>query len=312
MENFIVSLNCVTPMFVTLCIGLLVRWSGIVPPEMFRQLSMISFRALLPCQMFYNLYSADLGTALQPSLLIFLAVWLLIWYALSYGVFARSVKDLRRRGAYIQVSFRSNIAVVGVSLAQSMTGAEGIAMMAMVTGMLVPMFNILAVFTLESCQNTTMSLRKTLWGVVRNPLIIGCVLGLISVALQIRLPESLERAVSSLGSAGGVNTLLALGASFQFSGLGQNKRAITLGCVLRLVLAPLTAVTAAVLLGFRDSMLGTVLICTAAPMASAAYPMAMAAGSDYELTGQLVVMSSLMCSFTLFLWIFVLKQLGLM
>ncbi len=61
MINFIIALNCVTPMFLTLCVGILLRASKIVPEEAFHHLSQISFHAFLPCLMFSNLYSADLS-----------------------------------------------------------------------------------------------------------------------------------------------------------------------------------------------------------------------------------------------------------
>ena len=77
MENLIVSVNCVIPMFLTLCTGLLIRLSKVVPEGMFDQLSSLSFHALLPCLLFSNIYSTDLSTAIQPDLLLYLALWLL-------------------------------------------------------------------------------------------------------------------------------------------------------------------------------------------------------------------------------------------
>ena len=114
MENLIVSVNCVIPMFLTLCTGLLIRLSKVVPEGMFDQLSSLSFHALLPCLLFSNIYSTDLSTAIQPDLLLYLALWLLGWFLLCYLIYTKAEPDHRRRGAYIQNSFRTNIAVVGV------------------------------------------------------------------------------------------------------------------------------------------------------------------------------------------------------
>ena len=65
-------------------------------------------------------------------------------------------------------------------------------------------------------------------------------------------------------------------------------------------------------MGFRGGALGTVLVCIASPTASTSYPMALACDSDHQLTAQLIVTTSLLCSLTLFLWIFLLKQLALL
>lgn len=312
MENLILSLSCVTPMFLILCVGLLVRRFNIVSEESFHQLSTLSFRALLPCLMFHNIYSADLQTAVRPRIMIFLLLWVLVWFLFNYGLYAKLIPSPQRRGAFVQNSFRSNIAVIGVSLAQSMMDEEWLAAMAMAISVLVPLYNILAVVTLESCRGGRVAPGKMVRGIVTNPLVLGCALGFVFLLLRIQLPEPVDRAVSSLGSAGSVTTLLALGGSFQFSGLRQNWKPAALCSVIRLIIAPLLALTLAVFLGFQGEALGIILICTAAPTATTSYPMALAYGSDHELTGQLVVTTSLFCSLTLFLWIFALKQIGLM
>lgn len=312
MENLIISLSCVTPMFLILCVGLLVQRSHIISEESVHDLSTLSFKALLPCLLFYNVYSADLRTAARPEIIAFLVLWTLGWFLFAFILFSKTVSDPKRRGAFVQNAFRTNIAVIGVSLAQSMMDADWVAALAVSISVLVPIYNILAVITLETCRGGNIDLRKTLRGILTNPLVIACVLGFVFLFLGIRLPGPVEKAVSSLGSAGSVTTLLALGASFQFGGLRKNWRPAVLCNIMRLVLAPLLSLTLAVLLGFRGGALGIVLVCTASPTASTSYPMALACGSDYELTGQLVVTTSLFCSLTLFLWIFGLKQLGLM
>lgn len=312
MENLIVSVNCVIPMFITLCTGLLLRRSRVVPEEMFHQLSTLSFHSLLPCLLFYNVYSADLTSAAQPRLMLFLILWTVCWFGVNFILYSLTVPDPRRRGAYIQNAFRSNIAVVGVSLAQVMLSQSGVTAMALAVSVVVPIYNVLAVIALETCRGGGIDLKKTLLGILRNPLILACLLGFLFLGLHIRLPASVERTVSSLGNAGSVTTLIALGGSFQFSGIGKNRRPLLFCTGMRLFVTPLLAVTAAFLLGFRGDALGIILICTASPMASTSYPMALACDSDHELTGQIVVASSLLCSFSLFLWIFILKQLGIL
>ena len=138
-----------------------------------------------------------------------------------------------------------------------------------------------------------------------------CALGGLCLGLHIPLPGSVVKAVSSVGNAGSVTTLVALGASLKLGGMQHNLAAIVRCSFVRLVLAPLCALVPAILLGFRGDALGVVLVCIASPVASTAYPMALAYDSDHEFTAQMVVTTSLICTLTLFLWIFALKQLGL-
>lgn len=313
MENFIVSVRCITPVLLVMCLGILIRSRKLVPEELYGHLSTLCFHFLLPFQLFYNIYDARLEGAFSPRLLVFLEAGTLIWFLLNYAFFTAAEPDRRARGAYIQNAFRSNIAVVGVSLAQSMMGdGPGVAAMAIATAILAPTYNALAVVTLESCRGGRAEVGSIVRQILKNPLIQACVLGAVFLALEIRLPQPVEQAVRNIGNAGSAMTLVALGASLRLNGTWKTLRRAALCSVHRLLVTPLVMVAAACLLGFRGDELGVILLCAGAPTATTAYPMALACGSDHELTAQVVVTTSLFFCLTMLFWIFGLKQLGLM
>lgn len=312
MENLILAVSCVLPVFIMICTGALIRRSQLVPEGTFNHVSKISFQYLLPCLLFHSIYTTDLGTALEPKLLLFLIGYVIIWYAVGAVLSTLFVPDRRTRGAFIQTFFRSNIAIVGVSMADSLLGSAGVAAISVAIAFLVPLFNVLAVITLETCRGEKVDVKTTLLGIAKNPLIIACVLGIAFLLLRIPLPASVLKAIGQIGTAGTVMTLISLGANFRFSGVRQNLKKVTVANLLRLIIAPLVAVAVAVVLGFRGRELGIVLLCTAPALAGSSYPMALARDSDHELTGQIVVTTSFLCCLTLFVWIFLLKQLGLL
>lgn len=313
MENFLVSVRCITPVLLVMCLGIFIRSRGLVPEELYGDLSALCFHVLLPFLLFYNIYDARLEGAFSPRLLIFLEAGTLIWFLVNYAFFAAAEPDRRARGAYIQNAFRSNIAVVGVSLAQTMMGGgPGVASMAIATAALTPTYNALAVFTLESCRGGRTKAGAVVRQILKNPLIQACALGVIFLALEIRLPQPVEQAVKNIGNAGSAMTLVALGASLRLDGIQKNLRRAAVCSVHRLLLAPLVLVAAACLLGFRGDDLGVILICAGAPTATSSYPMALACDSDHELTAQVVVATSLFFCLTMLFWIFGLKQLKLM
>jgi len=311
-ENLILAISCVLPVFIMICTGALIRRSKLVPEGTFNHVSKISFQYLLPCLLFHSIYTTDLDTAFDAKLLTFLIVYVLVWFVIGTVLSTFFVPDRKARGAFIQTFFRSNIAIVGVSMADSLLGSAGVAAISVAIAFLVPLFNVLAVITLETCRGEKPDLKTTLLGIAKNPLIIACVLGLAIMLLKIRLPASVLKAVSQIGTAGTVMTLISLGANFRFRGVRQNLKKVITANLLRLIIAPFVALAAAVALGFRGSDLGIILLCTAPALAGSSYPMAMARDSDHELTGQIVVTSSFLCCLTLFVWIFVLKQIGLM
>lgn len=313
MENFLVSVRCITPVLLVMCLGMFIRSRGLVPEEMYGYLSTLCFHFLLPFQLFYNIYDARLEGAFSPRLLMFLEAGILIWFLLNYAFFAAAEPDRRARGAYIQNAFRSNIAVVGVSLAQTMMGGgSGVAAMSIATAVLVPTYNVLAVVTLESCRGGRADMGAVVRQILKNPLIQASVLGVIFLVLEVRLPQIVDQTVKNLGTAGSIVTLVSLGASLRLNGMRKNLRRAALCSVHRLLVTPLVLVVSACLLGFRGDELGVILICAGAPTATTSYPMALACDSDHELTAQVVVTTSLFFCLTMLFWIFGLKQLGLM
>ena len=312
MENLIIAINCVLPVFLIICVGALIRHIQKIPEKTFDQISNMAFRFLLPCSLFYSIYTTDLDTAVDPPLLVFLLCFQILWFLVGVVIFSLSIPNLRTRGAMIHNMFRANIAIVGVTMAVSMMGPSGVASMSVAIAVVVPVSNVLAVITLEACRGGKVELKSTLKGVAQNPLIWGCLLGVIFLLLGIRLPASVLKAVNQLGGAGSTMALVALGASFRLSGAKKNWKLIGIGTALRLIGAPAVAVSGAVVLGFRGDALGVVLLCSASSLAASSYPMAIARDSDHELTGQLVVSTSFLCCVTLFFWIFILRQLGLL
>ena len=199
------------------------------------------------------------------------------------------------------------IAIIGIALAQSLMGAEGVASMSIVVTFLVPTYNVLAIIALELCRGNQVSIKKLILSMAKNPLIMGAAAGVLCVALGVKLPGSVERAVSGLGSTASIITMVALGATFEFGKLRENAPILTKLALLRLVLSPALVIA----LGFRGNDLAIVMLCAASPIATSSYPMSLVYDSDDVLTGQLVVTTSLFCCLTLFLWIFGLKQAGL-
>ena len=312
MQNLIIAINCVLPVFIVICTGTLIRYSGKVPPELFPKLSTMAFHFLLPCMLFNSIYQTDLSLSFDPALIGYLMAFTLLWFGVGFVLCWFFVPDHRARGAFIQSFYRSNIAIVGISMADSMTGSEGVAAISMVIATIIPIYNILAVVTLEVCRGGKVELRPTLVGIAKNPLIIACLTGLVFLLLGITLPSSVEKAIGQLGTAGSVITLLTLGASFQLNGVRENIKRVAAANIIRLVIAPFLAVGGAYLLGFRGVALGTILLTTAPSLATTSYPMAIARDSDHELTCQIVVTTSFLCCFSLFLWIFILKQLAVL
>lgn len=310
-ENLMISLNCVTPIFIYMLVGWYASVRRVVPREVFSRISRLAFSVLLPFTMFNNIYSADLDASFPLPMVVYLLAVNIVFFTVGSLILFRTEPNGRRRGLSIQNIYRSNIAIIGVALAQPLMSAEALSAMCIAIAVLVPVYNVLAIIALELCRGRKVSTGKLLVSMVKNPLIFGSVTGILFSALGIRLPSPVESAVAGLAKTGSVIAVVALGANFEFSALRRNVRPLTKLALNRLVVYPLLMVAPAVLLGFRGSDLATILICVAAPISTSTYTMALVYDSDDELSGQTVIITSLFCCVTLFLWIFLFKQLGL-
>lgn len=176
---------------------------------------------------------------------------------------------------------------------------------------IVPLYNILAVITLEIFRGGKICFAKVLASILKNPLILGSVAGIALVALEIKLPLIFEETISSISSAATPMALIVLGASFRMSSIKESKRNLIICVIGRLIVVPGLFLTAATLLGFRGVAFLTLVGVFSAPCAVSSFTMAQQMNSDYKLAANTVMFTSALSSFTIFMWIFLFKQLGM-
>ena len=178
---------------------------------------------------------------------------------------------------------------------------------------MVSLFNVAAVIVLEMFrEGGKISAKKLLLGIVKNPLLQGCVIGLVFYLLQIRLPAFIASPVSSLAGLATTLALVVLGANLRFEELKKNSRTISAVLLIRLILLPVVMVAFAYLIGLRGVELFLILMIFGTPVATSSYPMAQNMGGDGQLAGQLVFVSTVASLVTIFVFIFTLSRLGLL
>lgn len=310
MENFYIALNAVLPMFIMLFIGFAIRKLNILKESFLPQLNKIVFTVFFPFLMFNNIYGSDFGSVFNGQLLIFAVVAVAVVYMLSVGFTLIVEKSNYSRGAMIQAIYRSNFVLMGMPIVENIFGEGKLGMTAVLVTVIVPMYNILAVITLEIFRGNKINFLKILKGIATNPLIIGSLAGVLAVALNIKLPQAVGSVVSDIAGAATPLALMVLGASVTFKSIKKCRKNLVICIIARLVAVPALCLTAASLLGFRGvdfvSLIG--LFCS--PCAVSSFTMSQQMGSDYELSGATVVFTSMTACFTMFLWIFLFKQLN--
>ena len=169
---------------------------------------------------------------------------------------------------------------------------------------------MLAVITLEIFRGQKINVLKILKGIAKNPLIIGSALGLLSVAFNISLPETIDKTVSDIAAVATPLALIVLGASVTFDSIKSCSRNLIICIIARLVVVPALCLGTAALIGIRGVDFVSLIGLFASPCAVSSFTMAQQMDSDFKLAGAAVVFTSVLACFTMFLWIFFFRQAG--
>ena len=310
MNVFLVCLEAVLPIFITMLIGYAARLSGLMGESDVRRINKINFRSFMPIMLFESIYASDIETAVNPGLIVYSVIAVLIMLALCFGFVMLVEKENSRRGVMIQGLYRSNFALVGIPVADALMQGGDISVVAVQLAVVVPIFNIAAVLILEGFGGTKPNIKHLLIDVAKNPLIIASVLGLVFLALDIQLPSILSTVVEDMAAVAGPLALFTLGAFFRFKGIGKYKKELLLVGSGRLIVIPGIFLTAGYLLGFRGADFAGIMGLFASCSAIASYIMAEQMGGDSELAGNIVICTSFLCSFSMYLWAVLFMSLG--
>ena len=215
MDNLVVAVEAVIPMFCLMFIGVLVHKYQLLSDLELVHLNRMVFRVFFSVMMFYNLYTTNLGTTFRPRLMLFAVGALAVVYVVSFAFVWLTEKQDRRRGAMIQAIYRSNFVLMGIPLVANIFGDENIAVTTMMIAVIVPIYNVLGVFTLETFRGGKFNLGHILLGVLKNPMILGALTGAAFLLLGIPIPKPVLKPLAQITAATTPLALIVLGAGWE-------------------------------------------------------------------------------------------------
>lgn len=312
MESFFVALNAVIPFLIYITFGYTMKVKGVITEEFLQKLNKMIFRLFYPFMTFYNIYKADASSLPSSTLLIFGGGSILVLEILLVLIVPRIVKENPRRGVIIQAIYRSNFILFGLPLTLAVFGDEASSTAAMLITVVVTIYNTTSVVILEMFHSDGKSDPKTiLLNIVKNPLLQGAALGLVFFFCGIKLPSCIVKPISEFSNMTSPLALFVLGGTLQFNAISKNLKYLVPALTAKLVIIPAITLALAYAIGLRGVELFLILAVHATPVAAASYPMAQNMGGDGELAGEFVVISTVISTVTLFLWIFFMNIIGL-
>lgn len=312
MENLIFSLNATLPVFLVMVAGGILGKLGFLPKEFCKASDKLTFKVTLPIMLFLDMADVDMAHDFEPKFVLFCFGATLISILVIWALARTFMRDKAIIGEFVQASYRSSAAVLGVAFIQNIYGDAGMAPL-MILGS-VPLFNIFAVLILmiESPQEQHEALRpaQLLYGVITNPILLGIIAGTIFSLLPVELPVIAEKTLDSLASLTTPLALLSIGASFEGPKALKKAGPTLVAALIKTVGLSAIFIPCALALGFRAKELIALLIMLGSPTTPSSYVMAKNMGHEGVLTASAIAATTLLSALTLTGWIFILHGGG--
>ena len=315
MENFIYSVDATFPIFLVMVIGYILKQIGMLNDNFVTVANRFNFKVTLPFMLFRDISGVDIRAVFDIRYVLFCALVSTACFWIIWGGVKLFLKDQSMRGAFVQASFRSSAAVMGLAFIQNMYGSSAMGPLMIVSA--VPLYNIFSVIvlTFEGAHSGEVDpkqkVKDACINIAKNPIILGILAGLVVGLLGIDFPVIVDKTVNSVAQMATPLALITIGAGFEGRKALAKIRPTIAASMIKLVIQPLIFLSVAAWMGFRGEQMIAILIMLASPTTPSCYIMAKNMDNDGVLTASVIVMTTLLAAFTLTGWIFILKTVGL-
>lgn len=302
MQNFLeilsFSLSITAPISIVLFLGILLRRMQLIDQPFIETGSKLVFTVTLPALLFFNISQASFEQSANfPLIITGLVVTFVTWIILELLAAKFIIKD-QDRGVVVQGGFRSNMGVFGLAYCFNAYGNEGLVTASLYMAAVTILFNILSIMTLNRALKKNQGFKKTLTGIVKNPLILAILCALPFSYFSISLPDFTLKTGEYFANLTLPLALLCIGASLDFRAMRHDFLQAFIASAAKLFLVPVLMMLIAIALGFRELELGVLLLMASAPTAAASYAMVKSLGGNASLAANIIVITTLGSLFT--------------
>ena len=291
MDSFKIAFNAIVPITLIVIMGYLLKKYKLLDKHTIGNMNSLCFKFFLPILTFSNIIHTNVKEIIDAKLLIYAMISIVVIIAISIFIVPFIEKERKRQGSMIQGMYRSNFVILGIPLTSHIAGEKASA-------------------TIYGGQSK-IKLKEIALQVIKNPMIIASLSGILISVTGINLPIFIDKAVVDLSKLGGVLPMFLLGADLDFSSVSSNMKDLIVTLSAKLLIVPLIFLSLAILLGFSPEKIVALIAMYCAPIAVSSAIMAQQMGCDSELSTQLVVFSTVISCFTIFMWVFSLSLLKL-
>ena len=314
LENFIYSINVTIPIFLVMVLGYFLRRRGMLNENFVNVANKFNFDVTLPFMVFRDIAAVDIRSVFDLKYVLFCAIASSVCFWVVWGLAKLFIKDKSLIGAFVQASFRSSAAVMGLAFISNLYGPSAMGPL-MIIGA-VPLYNIYSVLVLtfeaedDGTGRDTGKLKEACVNILKNPIIISIVLGLIVSLCKLNLPVLVDNTIDNVAKMATPLALITLGAGFEGKEALAKMKPTLWAAFIKLIGQAAIFIPIAIALGFTGEKLIAIMVMLAAPATPSCYIMAKNMKNDGVLTASIIVTTTLLAAFTLTGWIFILRSMG--
>ena len=278
------------PLIMLIAMGYIFKRTQFLTDEFWRGAEKLNYLILFPVLLFNNLayIKLELATITQVLLALFIIILitaLTLWVARAFFHI-----PIARFGVYVQSQIRFNT-YIGLSIMSLLFGAQGMQMFAMMIALAIPLVNVISVLAFSQGQG--LKPIQILFSLIKNPLILGCLVGIIFNLLQLSLFSGLEQLFKILASMSLPLGLICVGAALQFADLKHDYSRLLLNTVGRLMVVPGLAYLICYALNLNQFEKIILVVFFALPTASASYILTRYFNGDSQLMAGVISLQTL-------------------
>jgi malonate transporter len=287
----------ILPNFVLIVIGLVLARRFDFGRDFWDGLEKLVYYVLFPALLFRSLALAKIDFAATGTLVVAALLFTLAGFVLSLAAGPLFKLDRKLLATGSQCGYRFNT-YVGLAIAGSLYGTPGVALAALLLGVMIPLANFLAVAMLA-----THSERGFLYELATHPLLVSSLAGLAWNAAGLPLPGFADQTLNLLAVTALPSGLLSVGAAMRIEkGIGP-AGAHVWWLAVKLAAVPAVAWGLVRLFGIHGDDAKVLLLCAALPTASNAYILAVRMTGDGRAVAAQITLGTVLSMLTIPLWI---------
>jgi malonate transporter and related proteins len=284
------------PLMALIVLGYGLKQSNWLELSFWQGAEKLNYYLLFPIMLFLNLATAEIQINIIYDVLLVVGFITMVCSVVLYGLKAAYTIPIRRFGVYTQSLLRFNT-YIGIALISSLFHQAGMIIFAVIMVFFIPLVNIISVVSLTDTQH--LNLKQIILNVVKNPLIVGCVVGGLFNLSGFILWDAVNALFKLVAACSLPLGLMCVGAALHFQGMSKDSWQLGWATFARLCLMPLLAYVVCWYFNLDLLMTQVLVVFFALPTASASYILTKVYGGDSELMAKVISFQMLCAAITI-------------